>query len=49
MLRAGLHPKIVSECLGHSGIGLTLDVYSHVLPDMQEERAEKMGRMLFGT
>ena len=36
LLRAGVHPKIVSERLGHSSVGITLDTYSHVLPGMQE-------------
>ena len=36
LLRAGVHPKIVSERLGHSTVGITLDTYSHVLPGMQE-------------
>jgi len=39
LLRQGVHPKIVSERLGHSTVGITLDVYSHVLPGMQEEAA----------
>ena len=37
LLKQGVHPKIVSERLGHSTITLTLDTYSHVLPGMQEE------------
>lgn len=37
MLMKGVHPKIVSERLGHSTIGITLDIYSHVLPTMQTE------------
>jgi integrase len=40
MLLQGVHPKVVSERLGHSSIGITLDTYSHVLPGMQEEAAE---------
>ena len=32
LLKAGVHPKVVSERLGHAGIGITLDTYSHVLP-----------------
>jgi hypothetical protein len=32
LLRAGVHPKVVSERLGHSRVGITLDTYSHVLP-----------------
>lgn len=37
LLKAGVHPKIVSERLGHSGVGITLDTYSHVLPGMQQD------------
>lgn len=40
------NPKIVSERLGHSSIGITLDIYSHVLPDMQEEAASKLKNLL---
>ena len=40
LLRAGVHPKVVSERLGHASIAITLDVYSHVLPGMQEAAAE---------
>jgi integrase len=39
MLMQGVHPKIVSERLGHASIGITLDTYSHVLPTMQEQAA----------
>lgn len=41
MLKAGVHPKVVSERLGHANISITLDIYSHVLPGMQEAAAEK--------
>ncbi len=41
LLRQGVHPKIVSERLGHATVGITLDVYSHVLPGMQAEAASK--------
>jgi len=37
MLAQGVHPKIVSERLGHASIGITLDTYSHVLPSMQAQ------------
>lgn len=37
-----MHPKIVSERLGHSNIGITLNTYSHVLPGMQEEAVAKL-------
>ena len=39
MLKAGVHPKIVSERLGHASINITLDTYSHVLPGLQEAAA----------
>ncbi len=47
LLQAGVHPKIVSERLGHSSIQLTLDTYSHVLPNMQQESAEKLENIIF--
>ncbi len=47
LLSAGVHPKIVSEMLGHASIQLTLDTYSHVLPDMQQSAVDKMEGMLF--
>lgn len=42
----GEHPKIVSERLGHSAIAITLDRYSHVLPDMQRETAVRLDETL---
>lgn len=47
-LRAGIHPKIVSERLGHATVSMTLDVYSHAIPHMQKEAADRMGRLVFG-
>ena len=47
-LQSGVHPKIVSERLGHSTIALTLDIYSHALPTLQQEAAEKVARLIFG-
>jgi integrase len=41
LLRDGVNPKVISERLGHSKVGFTLDVYSHLLPGMQEEAARK--------
>ena len=49
LLMAGVHPKIVSERLGHSTITLTMDTYSHVLPGMQEESAQKLDALLFNA
>jgi integrase len=42
LLTKGVHPKIVQEMLGHSSITITLDTYSHVLPNMQEKAVEAM-------
>jgi integrase len=42
----GVPVKVVSETLGHASIRLTLDTYSHVLPDMQEDAAVRMERLL---
>ena len=39
LLRQGVHPKVVSERLGHSTVAITLDTYSHVLPGIQEQAA----------
>ena len=47
-LRAGVHPKIVSERLGHATVSLTLDVYSHAVPHMQQEAALRIGDTVFG-
>jgi integrase len=48
MLSAGVHPKVVSERLGHSGVAITLDTYSHVLPGLQEEAANLLDAFLAG-
>src|SRR3954453_11783969 len=48
LLKAGIHLKIVSERLGHSGIQITADTYSHVTPDMQRESIGGVDTALFG-
>ena len=45
---AGVPPKVVSEQLGHASAEFTLDVYSHVLPHMQEQAAIKVEKVLMG-
>jgi integrase len=45
-LKAGVHPKVVSERLGHAGINITLDIYSHVTPNMQANAAETVAALL---
>jgi integrase len=42
----GVHPKIVQEMLGHSTISITLDTYSHILPNMQKEAVKAMEDVL---
>ena len=46
MLALGEHPKVVSERLEHSTVGLTLDTYSHVLPGIGRAAAERLGEIL---
>ena len=48
LLRAGVHPKVVQERLGHSSIGVTLDIYSSVLPTMQREAVERLIALIDG-
>lgn len=45
MLQQKINPKVVQERLGHADISLTLNTYSHVMPSMQEEAAEKMDEL----
>lgn len=49
LLKAGIHPKIVQERLGHSSINVTLDTYSHVLPNLQESVLKNIGDSITGT
>ena len=48
-LQAGIHPKVVSERLGHSNITITLDTYSHAIPALQEDAASKVAALVFGA
>lgn len=47
LLGKGVHPKIVQELLGQATIAITLDTYSHVLPNMQGEAVSAMETVLF--
>jgi len=49
MLRQGVHPKVVSERLGHSSITITLDTYSHVMPGIQAAAARRFDEGLQRT
>jgi len=45
-LEAGVHPKVVSERLGHATVGITLDLYSHVSPAIDQAAAETIAAMV---
>ena len=49
MFHLKVHPKVVSEGLGHSSIGITQDLYTHHLPGMGREAADLLGALLSGT
>jgi hypothetical protein len=49
LLVQGVAPRVVMEILGHSKIAVTMDIYSHVLPAMEREAANKMETLLFGS
>ena len=46
MLKPGIHPRIVQERLGHSSIQTTLDVYSNVVPGLQETAANRFDELI---
>ncbi len=46
LLAEGVHPKVVQERLGHASIATTMDTYSHVLPSLQADAAERLDRLL---
>lgn len=47
-LEQGIHPKVVQERLGHSTIGITLDIYSHVSPMLHDEAANQIADLILG-
>ncbi|MCP3934207.1 MAG: site-specific integrase [Actinomycetia bacterium] len=47
-LKAGVHPKVVSDRLGHATTGITLDLYSHVTPGIGREAADLVADRIFG-
>jgi integrase len=47
LLQQGVPARVVMEVLGHSQIGLTLGTYSHVVPELAEEAAQRMGDALW--
>ena len=49
LLRENVHPKVVSERLGHASVAFTMTVYQHVMPGMQAEAASTFGAAVFGN
>jgi integrase len=47
LLSKDVNPKVVSEMLGHASVSITLDIYSHLLPDMQEKAAKALEESLY--
>jgi len=45
-LQAGIPAKVVSERLGHASVAFTLDVYSHVVPGLQEDAAQRIAALV---
>ena len=48
-LAAGVPAKVMQERLGHANVSITLDLYTHVVPGMQEQAAATMGALVFGA
>lgn len=46
LLAQGVQPRVVMETLGHSGIAITMDLYTHVMPSQQREAADRMQTLL---
>ena len=47
LLMMGVHPKVAGDRAGHSSTQVTMDTYSHVLPEVDREAGEKVGILLF--
>jgi integrase len=47
LLTEGTNPKVVAERLGHASTAMTMDIYSHVLPSLQQEATERLENLLF--
>jgi integrase len=49
LLASGANPKVISERLGHATVAFTLQVYSHLLPTMQEGAAQRLEDLIAGS
>jgi integrase len=48
LLAGGTSPKMIADLLGHSRIGITMDLYSHIMPAMRRDTADAMDRIFAG-
>jgi integrase len=48
-LQAGVHPKVISERLGHATVAMTLDIYSHAIPALQQDAAATVAALITGA
>ena len=48
LMESGVSPKVVSERLGQAEVGITLETYSHVTQQLQQQASDKIGEALFG-
>jgi integrase len=46
MLERGVAPRVVMEMLGHTTIGITMNLYSHVIPALRREAADELARAM---
>ena len=46
LIQAGVNPRVVQQRLGHSDVNITLNTYTHVLPEMDMEAAKKLDDIL---
>ncbi|GCA66822.1 hypothetical protein KGMB01110_12580 [Mediterraneibacter butyricigenes] len=44
-IEAGMHPQVLKAILGHSSLAMTMDLYSHVLPDTKAEEMQKISQI----
>ena len=49
LLVQGVSPRVVMEVLGHSEVGMTLNTYSHVIPELRRDAADRMDNVLMGA
>jgi integrase len=49
MIAAGINAKVVQHRLGHANVSVTLNTYTHVLPEMDQEAADKLNQALFSS